>query len=72
VAPLPHQPNETIEAATRALPSRVAGLISPAVRSASASRIAARMEDLSGERVRRQRCVEIVANHLLEEHSNAR
>ncbi len=71
VAPLPHPPIETIEAATRALPSRIAGLISPAVRAASSARIAARLEDISGERARQRRCVEIVATHLLEEHTNA-
>ena len=47
VAPLPQPPIETIEAATRALPSRIAGLISPAVRAASSARIAARLEDIS-------------------------
>lgn len=71
MAPLPHPPNETIEAATRALPTRIAGLVSPTVLAAREARIAARLGDLSGERARRQRCVEIVANHLLEEHTNA-
>lgn len=70
VARIAHPPNETFEAATRALPSRIAGLISPAVLAARAKRIAVRLEDLSGERARRQRCVEIVASHLLEAYTN--
>jgi hypothetical protein len=71
LAPFAHSPIEKLGAATRPLPSRIAGLISPSVLAKRATKIAARLEDLTGERARKRRCVEIIVKHLLDEHTHA-
>jgi hypothetical protein len=49
-----------------ALPERLARLINPRVLSERATRVKARLADEALERVRRKRCAEIIAAHLLE------
>ena len=56
---------KAVRAAT-ALPSWLAALVNPDVLAERESLIAERLADLVGERVRRRRCAEVVAAHLLE------
>ena len=69
-----NEQESTVEAETRlhgcCLPERLVRLIDPAVFAERVARIESRAQDIVGERVRRRRCAEIIASHLLEAHSH--
>jgi hypothetical protein len=54
-----------------ALPAWLAALVNPAVLAEREPQIIARLGDDVAERVRRRRCAEVVATHLIEVHTRA-
>jgi len=56
---------EAAHSALRSLPANIARSIDPAVWAARAARIGERERDVLNERVRLQRCAEIIADDLL-------